>query len=64
MVCLPVRGENPRALAAGLFYVQVDNHGITILYHRHQYRPCTLREIILLSKLSRRDFTKHKIGNI
>ena len=29
----PVLGDNPRALASGLSYVQVDNHGITILYH-------------------------------
>ena len=27
---LPVRGDNPRALASGLAYVQVDKHGITI----------------------------------
>ena len=26
----PVRIDNPRALASGLSYVQVDNHGITI----------------------------------
>ena len=32
MGCPPVRGDNPRALASGLFYVQVDKHGITILY--------------------------------
>ena len=25
--CPPVRGDNPRALASGLSYVQVDNHG-------------------------------------
>ena len=37
----PVRGDNLRALASGLFYVQVDKHGITILYHLHQGRPCT-----------------------
>ena len=38
-----VRGDNPRALASGLSYVhvQVDKHGITILYHLHQCRPCT-----------------------
>ena len=30
MACLPVRGDNPRALASGLSYVQVDKHGITI----------------------------------
>ena len=39
--CPPVRGDNPRALASGLSYVQVDKHGITILYHLHQCRPCT-----------------------
>ena len=35
MVCPPVRGDNPRALASGLSYVQVDKHSITILYHLH-----------------------------
>ena len=30
MGCPPVRGDNPRALASGLYYVQVDKHGITI----------------------------------
>ena len=35
MGCSPVRGDNPRALASGLSYLQVDNHGITILYHLH-----------------------------
>ena len=33
MDCPPVRGDNPRALASGLSYVQVDKHVITILYH-------------------------------
>ena len=28
--CSPVRGDNPRALASGLSYVQVDKYGITI----------------------------------
>ena len=42
MGCPPVRGDNPRALASGLSYVQVDKHGITIFYHLHQCRPCTL----------------------
>ena len=41
MGCPPVRGDNPRALASGLSYVQVDKHGIIILYHLHQCRPCT-----------------------
>ena len=45
MGCLPVRGDNPQALACGLSYVQVDKHGITILYHLHQCRPCTSRDI-------------------
>ena len=35
MVCPPVRGDNPRALASGLSYVQVNKHGIIILYHLH-----------------------------
>ena len=39
--CLPVRGDNPQALASGLSYVQVDKHGIIILYHLHLCRPCT-----------------------
>ena len=32
MVCPPVRGDNPRALASGLSYVQADKHGIAINY--------------------------------
>ena len=28
----PVCGDNPRALESGLSYVQVDKHGITVLY--------------------------------
>ena len=45
MGCPPVRGDNPRALASGLSYEQVDKHGITILDHLHQCRPCTSRDI-------------------
>ena len=30
MGCPPVRGDNPRALASGLSYVQVDKHGIIV----------------------------------
>ena len=41
MGCPHVRGDNPRALASGLSYVQVDTHGITILYHLYQFIPCT-----------------------
>ena len=43
--CPPVRGDNPRALASGLSYVQADKHGITIKYHLHQCRHCTARDI-------------------
>ena len=42
--CPPVRWDNPRALASGLSYVQVDKHGITIVHHQHQWRPCTSRD--------------------
>ena len=45
MGCPPVRGDDPRALASGLSYVQVEKHGITILYHLHQCRPCTSSDI-------------------
>ena len=33
MGCPPVRGDNPRALASGLSYVEVDKHGIIQLMH-------------------------------
>ena len=33
--CPPVGGDNPRALASGLSYVQTDKHDIIILYHPH-----------------------------
>ena len=45
MACPPVRGDNPRALASRLSYVQVDKYGITILCHLHQCRPCTSWDI-------------------
>ena len=45
MGCPPVREDNPRALASGLSYVQLDKHGVTILYHLHQCRPCTSSDI-------------------
>ena len=45
MGCPPVCGDNPRGLASGLSYVQVDKHGITIVCHLHQCRHCTLRDI-------------------
>ena len=45
MGCPPLLGDNPRALASGLSYVQVDKHDITILYNLHQCRPCTSQDI-------------------
>ena len=35
MGCPPVRGDNPRALASGLSYVQVDRHGTTYISVHH-----------------------------
>ena len=32
MVCPPVRGDNPRALVSGSSPIQVDNHGIILLF--------------------------------
>ena len=48
MGCPSVRGDNPRTLASGLSYVQVNKDGITILYDLHQYRPCTSRDILCI----------------
>ena len=41
MACPTVREDNPRALASGISYVQVDKHGITILHPLYQCRPYT-----------------------
>ena len=35
IACPHVRGGNLRALASGLSYVQMDKHGLTIVYHLH-----------------------------
>ena len=51
MGCPPVRGDNSRALASGLSYVQMDKHGITILNHIHQCRSGTSRDMSCLSWL-------------
>ena len=48
----PVRGDNARALASGLSYVQVDKDGVTISYHLYQCRPCTCT-IYCVLKLAR-----------
>ena len=47
MGCPPVHGDNPQALASGLSSVLVDKHDVTILYHLHQYRPCTSQDFML-----------------
>ena len=49
MAYLHVLGDNPCVLASGLSYKQVDKHDITILYHLHQCRPCTSRDMLCLS---------------
>ena len=51
MGCPPVRGDNPRAVASGLSYVQVDNHGITILttYISTRYIVLNLVRVVLLT---------------
>ena len=45
--CPSVRRDNPRALASGLSYVQVDKHGITI-YTTYISVYLALHEIFLL----------------
>ena len=46
--CPPVRVENTRALASGLFYVQVDKHGIAIFYTTYISVDLAHHEILLL----------------
>ena len=57
MGCPPVREDNPRALASGLSYVQVDKHDITILppssvytMHSTGYFVLTLVRVVLWLK--------------
>ena len=45
--CPHVLGDNPRELVDGLSFVQVDRHGMTILYNLHQCKPCTSRVFVL-----------------
>ena len=44
MVCLPLCGDNPRALANTMYRIWKPRF-IYILYHLHQGRFCTLRDI-------------------
>ena len=58
MGCPPVLGDNPRALASGLSYVQMDKHSITIntnsysiyiredLAHHKVYSTKKVKEIV------------------
>ena len=46
MICPSVRGDNPRALDNGLSAVQVEKHGLTILYHLNQCRVCKLQAML------------------
>ena len=46
MGCPPVRGDNPRASASGLSYVQVDKHGITAITRSD--RDFEMSSVILL----------------
>ena len=56
MVCPPVRRDNPPSLESGLFPVQVDSHGTTVLYqlHRGSYRSAHVL-LNLLNELGKRD---------
>ena len=53
MGCPPVRGDNPRALASGLSFIQMDNHGITILYHpfrvKRSFMPKLVRVVQMIN---------------
>ena len=53
----PVHGDNPRALARALSYVQVDKHGMAISYQLHQCRPYTSRDI-LRAKIGKEGFLR------
>ena len=56
MDCPFVRGYNPRALASVLSYVQVDKHGLTILYHLRECITCISRGKGVIKIYS---YTKH-----
>ena len=45
---MPVRGDNSKALASGLLFIQVTNHGITVLYPLSSVycRSCSVCEIL------------------
>ena len=49
MARTPVRGDNQRAVASALSYVQVDKDGLTSLYHLHLCIPCTSQFNLCLS---------------
>ena len=43
MVCPPIRGENPRALASGLSSVQAEKYGILYTFIRVNLAHCAER---------------------
>ena len=45
MSCPPVCGRDPRALASGLSYVQVDKHVITMLYVDRAHHEAVLAKV-------------------
>ena len=61
MGCPPLRENNPQALASGLSYVQVDKHGITVLYHLHQCRP-NAHQVIFHAKVGKGGIRNHIYG--
>ena len=48
----------------GLSYVQVDKHGITILYHLHQCRLCTSRDMIFRAKVDKGGVVEHSLSTL
>ena len=46
MFCPHGREDNPRALASGLSYILVDNHGIAFLYHLRQCRDSWVAPVL------------------
>ena len=51
MGCPPVCGNNPRALASGLSYVQVDKHGI--LFYTTYINVDLAHQVIFHAKLGK-----------
>ena len=65
MGCPSVRRDNPRALASGLSYVQVDKHGITIIKFIPPTSVLTLHTtwyfVIKLVKVEKLIYSEHQM---